>query len=308
MKPHNKITFPSEIEAYKEYLIIKGHSQSTVHGMALAAHRFSLWTEEENIEPENISYADVTAYIQTLRKKGIKQKTQNTYIAGIKKYFAHLMQREIIATNPAQHIKLLGTNRRQLYTILTTEELEQLYVQYPLKHRFSWLEMAQKQSKIITGLLIWQGLKTEDIHKITLSDLQLREGKIKIPGGRKTEGRILTLQSQQVVDMMDFLYETRKQIIERTKTQTQQLFIGVAGSGGIYSLMKSVTVQLRKMQPKLQNLKQIRASVITHWLKGNNLRKTQYMAGHRYVSTTEKFKINDLEGLQSEISKYHPDY
>lgn len=308
MKPHNKIIYPEYIEAYKEFLIIRGHSKITIEGMARSAWRFVEWTEQENIEPENITYADVMAYIQLLKKKGIKQKTQNTYLAGIKKYFEHLKHQQIIVTNPAAGIWLKGTIRRQLYTILTPEELEQLYVQYPLKHRFSWLEMAQKQNKIITGLLIWQGLRAEDIHKLTLSDLMLREGKIKIPGGRKTEGRILPLQSNQIIDMMDFLYETRKQIIEKTKTETNQLFIGVAGSGGIYSTMKSVTVQLKKLQPKVKTLKQIRASVITHWLKKNNLRKTQYMSGHRYVSSTEKFKINDLEGLQSEIGKYHPDY
>jgi integrase/recombinase XerD len=30
------------------------------------------------------------------------------------------------------------------------------------------------------------------------------------------------------------------------------------------------------------------------------------MAGHRYVSSTEAFLINDLEGLQEEIDKFHP--
>lgn len=307
MKPHNKITLPDYIEAYKEYLIIKGYSQGTIQGMALAVYRFTLWVEEENIEIENISYADVTAYIQTLRKKEIKQKTQNTYVSGIKKYFDHLIEQQIIVSNPVQHIQLQGTNQRQLYTILTPEELENLYIQYPLEHRFSWLQLAQKQNKIITGLLVWQGLKTEDIHKLTLSDLMLKEGKIKVPGGRRTEGRILTLESKQVVDMMDFVYETRKLIQQKTNTQSKQLFIGVAGSGGVYCIMKSVNAQLRKLQPKLKNIKQIRASVITHWLKKNNLRKVQYFSGHRYVSTTEKFKMNDLEGLQEEVNKYHPD-
>ena len=30
------------------------------------------------------------------------------------------------------------------------------------------------------------------------------------------------------------------------------------------------------------------------------------MAGHRYVSSTEAYKINDLEGLQEDIGKFHP--
>jgi integrase/recombinase XerD len=30
------------------------------------------------------------------------------------------------------------------------------------------------------------------------------------------------------------------------------------------------------------------------------------MAGHRYVSTTEGYLVNDLEDLSEEITKFHP--
>ena len=56
----------------------------------------------------------------------------------------------------------------------------------------------------------------------------------------------------------------------------------------------------------LLNTKQIRASVITKWLKQYNLRETQYLAGHRYISTTEGYQQNDMEGLSEEINMYHP--
>ncbi len=312
MTPHNKIIFTEETEAFKEYLTIKGHSRSTIQGMALAAQRFANWTEEENIPSGSISYADVTAYIQTLKKQGIKQKTQNTYIASIKKYLDHLVEQGAMRCNPAEHIKLQGTNQRNLYTILTAEELENLYCQYPASRDGRiLLQLAAKQNKIIAGLLVWQGLRTEDLCRITITDLKLREGKINIPGGRKTEPRTLELKSHQIIELMDFLHETRKEILQRRKETeapggTNQLFIGVAGSAGINSVMKSVIEQLRKQQPKLKKTEQIRASVITHWLKQYNLRKAQYMAGHRYVSSTEKFKINDLEGLTEDVKKFHP--
>lgn len=307
MKPHNKITFTEEIEALKEYLTIKGYSRSTIQSMALDAHRFTKWMEQENIPADSIRYADVTAYIQTLKKEGIKQKTQNTYIASIKKYLDHLVEQGTMRSNPAEHIKLQGTNQRNLYNILTAEELENLYCQYPVSQDGRLLlQLAAKQNKIIAGLLIWQGLRTEDLCRIAVTDLKLREGKINIPGGRKTEPRILELKSHQIIELIDFLHETRKAIQQKNNMETNQLFIGVAGSPGINSVMKSVIEQLRKQQPKLKKTEQIRASVITHWLKQYNLRKVQYMAGHRYVSSTEKFKINDLEGLQEEVNKFHP--
>jgi integrase/recombinase XerD len=46
--------------------------------------------------------------------------------------------------------------------------------------------------------------------------------------------------------------------------------------------------------------------VITHWLKTHNLREVQYMAGNRWVSSTERYQQNNLEDLQNEINQYHP--
>ena len=65
-------------------------------------------------------------------------------------------------------------------------------------------------------------------------------------------------------------------------------------------------MKLNKLNSKLTSIQQLRTSVITQWLKLYNLRQVQYMAGHRYVSSTESYLINDVEDLQDDITKYHP--
>jgi integrase/recombinase XerD len=46
--------------------------------------------------------------------------------------------------------------------------------------------------------------------------------------------------------------------------------------------------------------------VITHWLKNHNLRQVQQMAGHRYISSTEAYLVNQTEDLQADIDQFHP--
>ncbi len=46
--------------------------------------------------------------------------------------------------------------------------------------------------------------------------------------------------------------------------------------------------------------------VITQWLKIDGLRKAQYYAGHRYISSTEKYLPNDIDGLIDDIAKFNP--
>jgi integrase/recombinase XerD len=50
----------------------------------------------------------------------------------------------------------------------------------------------------------------------------------------------------------------------------------------------------------------IRATVLAEWLKTIDIRTVQYMAGHRYVSSTERYYVMNLEELKDSLNKYHP--
>jgi len=63
---------------------------------------------------------------------------------------------------------------------------------------------------------------------------------------------------------------------------------------------------IQKTNSEILHPKQIRASVITYWLKNHNLQAVQYMAGHMYVSSTEQYQLNNLDSLQKRIEEYHP--
>jgi len=70
--------------------------------------------------------------------------------------------------------------------------------------------------------------------------------------------------------------------------------------------MQKLVKLIQLKHHNLKDIRQIRTSIITNWLKIYNLRKVQYMAGHRYVSSTELYQLNNIEELQDDIMKYHP--
>ena len=148
----------------------------------------------------------------------------------------------------------------------------------------------------MTGLLMNQGIKSEELTKLEVKNVNLREGTIEIMGSRKSNRRVMELEAHQIMDMHKYVMEVRKQILRITKQETTQLFIGNS------HLIK----QLKKINPRVENVRQIRASVITKWLKVHNLRRVQYMAGHRYISSTEKYKENEIDGLIEEVNQFHP--
>jgi integrase/recombinase XerD len=104
---------------------------------------------------------------------------------------------------------------------------------------------------------------------------------------------------------MDYVQTVRKAFIQ-VQEPSDKLFLQWHNGEHFYNVTGYLLVQLRKINASVKNLDQIRASVITHWVKIHDLRKAQYLAGHRYVSSTEAYKQQLLDELQADVKKFHP--
>jgi len=78
------------------------------------------------------------------------------------------------------------------------------------------------------------------------------------------------------------------------------------GNVNIKNSLYHLFIAIKKTNPNIGSGKRIRSSRITNWLKSYNLREVQYFAGHKYVSSTERYQLNNLDNLQNKIEKHHP--
>jgi integrase/recombinase XerD len=58
--------------------------------------------------------------------------------------------------------------------------------------------------------------------------------------------------------------------------------------------MSRIKAIIKLYEPRLTNMSQIGASTITGWLKHYNLREVEYMVGHKYVSSTEPYRMDTM--------------
>jgi integrase/recombinase XerD len=301
--------FERRLTSFKNYLQGKEYSNASIITYERLTNRFLEWLQKENMEAEQIRYQDILSYMKhCTSKKNHSQRTVQHIIITLSHYFDYLQEIGAINSNPAKGIKVQGVKRKTLYHILEPNELHAIYNNYEAT------TPSQKKNKVITGMLVYQGLKTEELDKLEIKDIKLKEGKIEIAGSRRSNARTLQLEPHQIMDVYEYVMQVRPQLLEKTKQpsyakasdgkQTNKFFVSAEGGNKlrIDFLMK----QIRKQNPKHENADQLRASVIVKWLKQYNLREVQYLAGHRYISSTEVYKQNEMEGLSEEVNQFHP--
>ncbi|MBM6498074.1 tyrosine-type recombinase/integrase [Flavobacterium macrobrachii] len=307
---------------FKTYLKQQELSKTTAEMYHYQTMNFISFLDKDNTEVENCTEKEIMLYLAHLQKQGIASETRKLRLSALKHFFNFQIENNQRKDNPANRIKLQGGQKQKLYPILSPQELQNIYENYtvpkeddPRSHHnwFNGYRLSKERNKVIIGLLFNQGITTAEVSRITTDSLDLRNGKIDITGGRTGKDRTLELKSSQIMDLMEYQYKTRNELLKYHKEPTKQLFLSTPASGqtqvndvNAFNIFKRLTDELKEQNPKFINFLQVRASVITYWLKNYNLRQVQYFAGHKRIISTEMYLINDIDDLQKEIDNFHP--
>lgn len=253
--------------------------------------------------PEKISYQNLMEYVELLRKNYNPQSVKRTIYA-IKKYYDYLINIGKVKINIASNIKIKDgkENPVQLQELLTEKELQKLLE--PREERYPILA---KRNQIIISLLVNQALLVGDIERLKIENLDLQNAKISIQKTGITNSRILELKAEQILLFYQYLQQEREQL-KTFRTETENYFLlGKLGTKITSDDINYLVSTYKKNFAKKLTSITIRQSVIKLKLdQGENLRKVQYLAGHKHADTTEKYKETGINALQTAINQYHP--
>jgi integrase/recombinase XerD len=303
-----------EIDGFTAWLKTQHFAGDTIRAESNYTASFLAWTKQQQTQIPEVTYNELLTYIDHCTTRGDSKLLINRKLSAIRKYYDYLLYKGKALKNPATGLFIKNKQHTLPSNLLTIEELTAIYDNYQVT------DLRSQRNKVIIGLLVYQGVTREELEKLEVTHIKLNAGKIEIPGGKHSNGRTLKLESLQILDIQEYITITRPAIlkgegiykigrkpdsINREKAQ-RQLFISMHGSDIIKNSFLHLVYSLRKLNPKLINAGQIRQSVISIWLKTKDLRTTQYMAGHRYVSSTERYQVNQLEDLQDALNQFHP--
>lgn len=258
-------------------------------------------------DAQNAIYQDIINYLNNQRKLQ-KVSSVHRILQSIKKYYNYLVYKEIRQDNPAQFIQLKDFKNKQVLVqqrILEPTEIQAIW-QYFLTKK-SRYKLLKNRNLCLIGLLLFQALRVGEIMRLDIQNIDLQNSQIFIEKSHNTAARTLSLEPCQILPFYHYLHQDRAALL-KDKNDTNTLFIsklGAAEKGETLNYLVETAKHL--FADKILNPKTVRMSVISWQFKqGKALQEVQYFAGHRYPSSTERYKTGDLEALLQSVLAHHP--
>lgn len=290
---------------------------------------FLVFLDQEGTDADEATGKDVTAYLQRLQRRELTNGTRRIHLLVLRKFFAWRVSVGARSDNPAEHMRMRGVERNKVHTILSVQELEAIHANYKTEAegneegrtgkgystKAKWADtskLLRERNKVMIGLLVHQGMTTTEIAAMALQDLRLKEGLIEVQAGKFSKARTMELKAMQIMELVEYVQRVRVELLKFHREGEQTLFLAAPSAGkqkangGSLQVWKKLSQELSDQHPRFENVNQVRASVITHWLGKHGLRQVQYMAGHRFISSTERYQVGQIADLQSDIDRFHP--
>ena len=273
---------------FEQYLY-QNHTSKTADSYFREVDRLLIYLPEA----PRASYKDIVNYLHTTNGSP-------RVLAAIKKYYQYLREEGIREDHPCNKLTIKKAKKPlQLQDLFSTEELDLLL------NRESRYKFLHYRDKAIISLLIYQGLSPENVSRLRLEDIDFDSGTIYIMATKQLSRRRLELKAKQMNYFYKYIYEDR----DRLNISSARLFFNKLGGSLTTEAVQSIIKPLKGLflDKNLSSLT-IRQSVISNWINEQKIpiEDVQLMAGHKWLSSTEKYRRNDMEKKKQIIEQFHP--
>ena len=288
------------IAAYREYLAEeKQASANTLSSYIRDLTQFQSWLITNNAaDLRKVKKDTINEYMLYLSGAGKSPATITRCTASLKSFYAYMLGRGAVKTNPAKNIAALKVERK-CPEILTSKEVE-LFLEQP-----KCVDEKGYRDHAMLELLYATGIRVSELIGLDVGDVNLAGGFIRCRS--KTRERIIPLYRTAIKALRDYMTDIRPRII--SGPDEQALFVNMNGGRmsrqGFWKIIKYY-------QEKAEISKDItphtlRHSFAVHLLEnGADLRSIQEMLGHADISSTQIYAHIIKKHLKDVYQKAHP--
>ena len=288
------------IADYRTWLQEEKHaSDNTLSSYLRDINQFKTWLlGAGSPDLRRVKKDTINEYMLYLSGAGKSPATITRCTASLKSFYAYMLGRGAVKTNPAKNVAALKVERK-CPEILTSKEVE-LFLEQP-----KCVDEKGYRDHAMLALLYATGIRVSELIGLDVGDVNLAGGFIRCRS--KTRERIIPLYRTAIKALRDYITDIRPRII--SGPDEQALFVNMNGGRmsrqGFWKIIKYY-------QEKAEISKDItphtlRHSFAVHLLEnGADLRSIQEMLGHADISSTQIYAHIIKKHLKDVYQKAHP--
>ncbi len=288
------------LRAYRQHLRLeRGYSENTVDAYLRDVGRLLDYLSSVGVTIVDTRLTHIEGFIAILHDIGISARSRARVISGVRSFCHFLLDEGEIEKDPTEGLEPI-IQSYHLPDVLTVEEIDQIEAHIDLD---KW---EGQRNRAIIELMFSCGLRVSEVVTLSISDLFLTEGYIRVIGKGDKE-RLVPISQRAIDELM--LWKNDRDKMNIKAGEGNYVFLNRRGA---HLTRQMVFIMLRNYA-KLAGISKtisphtLRHSFATSLLEGGaDLRVIQDMLGHESIKTTEVYTHIDNHRLREEILLHHP--
>ncbi len=278
----------------------RGLSENTVVSYRNDLTKLLSWMQANNYRLDFISLSGLQEYQAWLADQNYKQSSRARMLSATRRLFQYLHREKIRSDDPTA-LLISPKLPRRLPKDLTEDQVEDLLNAPDLN------DPVELRDKAMLELLYATGLRVTELISLTMENISLRQGVVRVVGKGGKE-RLVPMGESAIEWIETFLHQGRSELLgqqtsdvvfpsKRAQQMTRQTFWHRIKH---YAVIAGIDIE--KLSPHV-----LRHAFATHLLNhGADLRVVQMLLGHSDLSTTQIYTHVATERLKQIHSEHHP--
>ena len=278
----------------------KGLSDNTLKAYRSDLEKFGDWAQRQAKSIIAIRREEILQYLSYRMGKGLKARSTARCLSCLRALYRYLLREKMLSDDPTLRVEnpKLG---RPLPETLTEQDVERLLAAPDTNTSMG------VRDRTMLEVLYACGLRVSELTNLQISEINLRQGVIRIVGKGSKE-RLVPMGEESIVWVSRYLAEARLELLKKNLAQNCVFPSnrGVAMTRQAFWYRIKAHAQTAGIQKKLSP-HTLRHAFATHLLNhGADLRVVQLLLGHSDLSTTQIYTHIAQHRMKELHERHHP--
>lgn len=296
--------FGALVGAYVEHLRGRGLSAATERTRRQGLRPFGAYLQRLSVEDaRQVTKSEIDAYVTEQRRRGdLSAHTVEVRVGSVKGLYRYLVETNRMLLSPAEHVRernLQGLVGRTITTKQATRLLRAVNTSVPMGVR----------DRAILEVLYATGVRREEAVKLTVFDVDLAGGQLRVTAGKGGVERVVPLGTQAQKWLGAYLKEVRPRLVRHVNGREDRAALWLADDGAPLlgpGLAKMVAGTGKKAGVRV-SCHTLRRTMATELLRnGASIREVAALLGHARLGTTQRYTKVVVGDLKAAHDRHHP--